>query len=337
MAEMNQIVQVAIDAYHGDVTKYSVNDSMKLLREALVEANNGSTKLNYKDIRDGKCVGLFSIVEEILQNTVYEGLEDNAFFMNLVETRNVAMGDENVFRIEDSTLFTVADAAEGTQGIRRQRLSGYNTVSVPTSFKVVRIYEELNRILSGQVDFNRFIDRVGASMTQKLLDDVYALFSTATASDLGGTAFYPTAGAYDEKTLLETIEHIEAAAGGKPATILGTKSALRNLAPSIEGNDSKSDLYNMGYYGKFYGTNVVAVPQRHKVGTTDFVYANDELLIVAGDEKPIKLVREGESLIIPGDALANRDLTQEYLYGEKYGVGFVMANNGGVGRYKIAG
>jgi len=75
MAEMNDIVQVAVDAYHGNVTKYSVGDSMELLKKALVEANGGDTKLNYKNIRDGKCVGLFAIVEEILARTVVEGLQ----------------------------------------------------------------------------------------------------------------------------------------------------------------------------------------------------------------------------------------------------------------------
>ena len=46
MADMNEIVRVAIDAYHGAPTKYSVSESMDTLRQALVAANNGSTTLN---------------------------------------------------------------------------------------------------------------------------------------------------------------------------------------------------------------------------------------------------------------------------------------------------
>lgn len=336
MADMNQIVQVAVDAFHNNVTKYSQNDSMELLRTALVEANGGSTRINYKDVRDGKCGEVFALVEEILQRTTYEGMRDNDFFMNMVEERNLALGDQNLFEVEDSTLFAVADAADGTQGIRRQRLDGYTTTSITTSFKVVRIYEELNRVLSGQVDFNHFINKIAESMKQKLLNDIYTMWASVTAEDIGGAAYFPAAGAYDETTLLETIEHVEAAANGKSAIILGTKTALRNLAPSIQGNASRDDLYHMGYYGKFYGTNVVVVPQRHKINSTEFVYDNDTLTILAGDDKPIKLVREGESVIIPGDALRNRDLTQEYMYGEKYGLGLVLASNTGIGRYKIA-
>ena len=75
MADMNDIVRLAVDSYRGNVTKYSVGDSMELLRKALVEANNGSTKLNYKAIRDGKCPELFALVETILSKTVVEGLK----------------------------------------------------------------------------------------------------------------------------------------------------------------------------------------------------------------------------------------------------------------------
>lgn len=201
---------------------------------------------------------------------------------------------------------------------------------------MVRIYEELNRVLSGQVDFNVFIQKVSESFRKKLLDDIYGLWSTATANDLGGAVFFPAAGAYDEDTLLDVIAHTEAAAGGKTATILGTKKALRSLAPAIQGVESKGDLYTMGYYGKFYGNPVVALPQRHKVNSTDFLFDDKTLTIIAGDDKPIKCVYEGQSVVISGDPTTNMDLTQEYLYGEKYGLGIVLAGgNAGIGRYEM--
>lgn len=336
MAEMNDIVQVAVDAYHGNVTKYSVGDSMELLHKALLDANGGSATLDYKKIRDGKCVGLFSLVEEVLARTVVSGLQGDEFFNSLVEFRNMAQGDKNVFVVEDAELFTVAEAAEGTQGIRRQRLGGSSEVSIPTSLKIVKIYEELNRVLSGRVDFNQFITKVSESFRQKLLMDMYTLWASATTNDLGGNAFFPAAGSYDEDALLEVIAHVEAAAGGKTATIIGTKPALRKLTIESEGAESKSDLYNFGYRGKFYGSPVVAMPQRHKFGTTDFVFDNNTLHIIAGDEKPIKCVYEGQSTIILGNPTENQDLTQTYLYGEKYGMGLVMAGgNAGIGRYKM--
>ena len=337
MADMKEIVKLAIDAYKGHVEKYSVGQSQEALRQALVEANGGSTKLDYKAIRDGKCNGLFALIEEILSRTVVEGLTGDEFFNALVDFRNVAEGDQNIFIVEDSNLFVIDDVANGTQGIRRQRLGGSNEVSIPTTMKMVRIYEELNRVLAGRVDFNHFINVVAESFRQKMLNDIYTLWSGATADDLGGVAYFPAAGSYNEDELLELISHVEAAAGGKTATIVGTKKALRALKDAIDGDVVKNDLYNLGYVGKFYGTPVVATPNRHKVGTTDFVFADDVLTIIAGDDKPIKFVYEGDPIVLMGDPMQNADFTQEYLYGEKYGLGIVLAGgNAGIGRYEIA-
>lgn len=336
MAEINDIVKLAVDGYKGTVEKYSVRESQDTIMQALIAANNGKTTLNYKDIRDGKCNGLFTLLEEILSRTVAEGLSQDDFFNAMVDFRNVAEGDSPVFVVEDNNLFVVSDAADGTQSVRRQRLGGSSETTIPTQLKMVRIYEELNRVLSGRVDFNHFINKVAESFQQKLLNDVYALWTGATAAQLGGEKFFPTAGDYDEDALLEVIAHVEAAAGGKKATIIGTKKALRALKESIMSNGAKEEWHNMGYVGTFLGTPVVCAPQRHKIGSTEFVLDDDVLTIVAGDDKPIKVVYEGDPIVLMGNPLENADLTHEYLYAEKYGVGIVLAGgNAGIGRYEF--
>ena len=329
---MNDIAKLAVDAYKGNVEKYSVREANEALYAALIEANNGKTSLDYKAIRDGKCVGLFAIIEEILANTVEEGLSEDMAFNALVDYRNVALGDSPKFIVDDNDLFVVDDVAEGTQGIRRQRLSS-REFTLSTSWKAVRIYEELNRVLAGRVNFNEMIDKVGKSFRQQLLNDIYSAWVGVTAADLGGAVYFPTAGTYSEAALLDVIAHVEAAAGGKQATLLGTKKAIRNLTPSIIGETAKDDLYKMGYYGSFFGSPVVALPQRHKVGTTQFVLPDDSITIVAGADKPVKVVMEGDPLVIPGNPVNNADLTQEYFYGDRYGVGIVLAGNTGIGRY----
>ena len=337
MTDMTKIARVAVDAYKGCVKDYSIADSQSLITKALVEVNNGKTYLDYKDIRDGKCPELFSFLEVTLSATVVEGLQGDEYFNALCDFRNVAEGDQNVFSVEDSELFIVADTADGTQGVRRQRLGGVSETAIPTSLRTVRIYEELNRVLAGRVDFNHFINKVAESFRQKLLNDVYTLWTGATADQLGGVTYFPEAGAYDEDELLDLISHVEAAAGGKAATIVGTKKALRALKDAIDSDAAKNDLYNFGYVGKFYGTPVVATPQRHKVGSTEFVMDDNILTIIAGDDKPIKVVYEGSPIVLMGDPMTNADFTQEYLYGEKYGMGIVLAGgNSGIGRYELA-
>lgn len=337
MADYKDIVKLAIDSYNGTVEKYSNKEAQETLRKALIEANNGSTKLDYKAIRDGKCNGLFTIIEEILSNTVIEGLQDNDFFKQFVDFRNVAEGDQNLFVVEDSNLFVVDDVSDGNQGIRRQRLGGATEVSISTSMKMVRIYEELNRVLSGRVDFNHFINLVAESFNARILNDIYTLWTGATYTDFGGAAYATqTAGSYSEDDLLDMISHVEAAANGKQATLLGTKKALRALKESIQCDGAKEELHNFGYYGKFYGTPCMVIPQRHQVGTTNFLFDDKTITIVAGDDKMIKFVYEGDPIVLMGDPMTNADFTQEYLYGTKYGLGLVTAaGNSGIGRYQF--
>lgn len=337
MATNSDIIKLAVDAYNGRTGQFSTADSLETLRRALVEANGGSTQINYKRMRDGKCTEVFSLVEQILTRTVVEGLQGDEYFNKLVDFRNIADGDKNAFTVEDSIIYQVAEIADGTQGIRRQRLGGSSTTSIDTTFKAVKIYEELQRVLEGKVDFNYFISKVAESFRQKLLNDIYTIWANATAEDFGGVTYFPAAGSYDENILLDVIAHVEAAAGGKTATIIGTKKALKNLAPSIQGSDSERDIYNNGYYGKFYGSTVVALPQRHKIGSTDFVFDDNTIQIIAGDDKPIKVVYEGDGTIISGNPLNNADMTYEYMYAEKYAVALIMAGgqNTGVGRYEM--
>lgn len=73
--EMSNLVKLAVDSCRGRVEKYSVSQAQDVLRQALVEANNGKTTLDYRAIRDGKCNGLFALIEELLSVTVVEGLQ----------------------------------------------------------------------------------------------------------------------------------------------------------------------------------------------------------------------------------------------------------------------
>ena len=246
MENMQEIVKLAVDNYKGQVENYSTKQANDVLRQALIDANNGKTSLSYKDVRNGSCNGLFALVEEILNNTIVEGLQGDEFFNALVDFRNVALGDQNKFLVEDNNLFVVAEISEGNQGIRRQRLGEMKESAIPTSLKAVRVYEELNRVLAGRVDFNKFIDKVAESFRKQLLDDIYALWTGATAAQMGGATYFPSAGDYSEANMLSLIEHVEAAAGGKKAVIVGTKAALRYLAESIQSNAAKDELHNLG-------------------------------------------------------------------------------------------
>ena len=47
--------------------------------------------------------------------------------------------------------------------------------------------------------------KVSESFRQKTLNDIYTLWSGATADQFSGTTYFPVAGAYDEDELLDLL------------------------------------------------------------------------------------------------------------------------------------
>lgn len=330
--EMKDIRKVAIDIMNGKVAgNYSTSDAAESLRAALIEANGGSEKINFKTFHRGSA--LFDMVEELIEAAIEVGLTDSNPIFELVEYKNIAEGDVNEFVTEGEATFVVADAAAGVQGVRRQRISGGETVTVKTSMKIARVYEELNRLLAGKISFDKFIDGVATAFNKQVLADAYKALRNVTANTANLGAQYVISGSYTEDKLLELIEHVEAATG-KTARILGTKTALRKVTTAVVADEAKSDMYNVGYYGKFNGTGMVALKQAHTADGKTFALDNNKLFVIASDDKPIKVVNEGEGILIQRDATANNDLTQEYVYGQAYGTGIICAEKLGV--YTIA-
>lgn len=333
MADKN-LIKLAVDSYKNKLAgKYSQEDSQEVLRQALIEANGGSEKLDFRRIRNGECGKVFELVEEIINKTVVEGLPESCPLFNFVEWRNLKEGDTNIFTIKDNGKFVVADIAYGTQGLRRQRITGGEEITVKTQLKGIKIYEELRRILAGRVDFNHLIDMVSEAFQKKISQDMYDAV-VATFDGLVAPYTNGVAGSFSEAELTEIIDHVEAATGMK-AIILGSKQAVRKITTlkGSDANSAKEQLFAMGYYDSFYTTPVFVMQNGHKAGTTDFILGNN-LYIIAGEEKFIKAATEGETLIINGDPLHNADLSQEYMVAMAYGMKAIVSMQSGC--YKLA-
>lgn len=330
--ERNDIISVALDCIKGKVAgNYSVSEVKESLRQALVDLNGGSTKINIKNFHRGN--ELFSVIEELIPAMIEAGLDQSNPIFNLVEYRNIAAGDVNEFATEGEAVFTVADTAAGIKGVRRQRIAGGETVKVKTTMKMVRVYENLGRLLAGRISFDKFVEGVADAFNKQIMADAVKAIEGIAANTVGLSAAYVQNGSFSEATLLSIIDHVEAATG-KTARIYGTRTALRKVTTATVSDEAKSDLYNLGFYGKFNGTEMIALKQAHKPGTENFALNDSKLYIIAGDDQPIKMVNEGEGILISKDATDNNDLTQEYIYGQMYGTGVICANKLGV--YTIA-
>lgn len=332
---MNDVVKLALDIRHGTVpSQYSASDAKEALRQALIEANGGSSTLTMKSIRSGANDGLFALIEQIIQISNEEGLQANDFFNRYVEYRNRALGDSDVFHIPDDSLFLVSEIAEGSQSIRRQKMEAGSDVTVRTRLRGIKIYEEVVRLMAGRVDLNTFIDTVQRSMTNENLNDIYAQFVKAMNSIEAPYSEGLTAtGSFNEDRLLNIIDHIEAATG-KTAVIMGARSALRKINTAVVADQARTDMYNMGHFGSFNGTDMVCLKQRHKIGSTNFILPENEVYIMASDDKFIKHVTEGEVLMLTSGLYDNVDLTQEFFMTERTGNAVIMSSVAGI--YRMA-
>ena len=168
--EKNDIVKLALDTMRGTVGgNFSNESASEVLRKAFIELNGGSDKITAKTFRDHP--QLFQIIEEIMPAVIEEGLRGDELVFNLVDYRNIAEGDENMFWTEDNSDFIVAKIADGSTSIRRQRLNIGQNVTVPTQMRAIKVYEELNRLMAGRISFNTLTDRLSRSFTRNMYAD----------------------------------------------------------------------------------------------------------------------------------------------------------------------
>jgi hypothetical protein len=330
MSDTQKLIKLAKQNYKNRLPEqYSKNDTNEVLRQAFIDLNGGSTKLDFKALRRNGAA-MFEIIEQILENTVLEGLPDDSFFHQFVEYKNLALGDQNSFYVPDKTMLVVSEIADGTTALRRQRLDVGQNISIPTSWKGIKIYEHLSRLLSGRVDFDEMLDALEKAFKARINDDVYNAFVGSFASLPAG---FTTSGGFDEDSMLDIIEHVEAATG-KTAMLVGTRKALRKVTTAVVSDTAKEDVYKMGYYGSFNGTPMMRIKQVHDVGTYNFKLSQNDVYVVTTDEKPVKFVTEGEARVLNGDVMGNADLTQDYFFANQYGTGVVITDL--FGKYEIS-
>lgn len=342
--DKNAIVRLALDLNKGvknfsyEDKCYTEGEAVEVLRQALVDANGGNATFNYKTLRRNK-VEIFEIIEELVPQIVNDGLTGNEFWNNHVDYRNIALGDSAEFFVEDDTDYVVTTIADGIATPRRQRLGGGERIDVKTSVHAIRIYDEFSRFMSGRIDWNMLCNKVAEAFQKAIWNDIYTAFSGITVNaPYGSSQNAGTAGTPDADELLNIIAHVEAATG-KTAAIIGTQAALRKVSEIAIANGvsdkAKDDLYAQGFYGKFYGTDCYKLAQVHDAGTTTFKFADDTVYVVATDDKFIKFVDEGETLIDDRDWTQNADMTIEYRMFQKWGVAIAVSSNG-LGKYVFA-
>lgn len=327
--ETNKLIKLAVDTVKGVPSAFSEGNPSDVIRNALIEANGGSTKIDVKAMR--KTNGSFyELVEELIVASIIEGLPESNPIFKWAETKNGKAGDKPEFKVHKDSVLAVAEVANGTLGIRRQRIFGDTTKTLTPIPHAVKVYEELQRLLAGRADWVDFVNAVSRSFildTNRAIANAFASIATTTPNVISET------GSFSEASMVNLIEKVEMNNPGKTARIFGTKTALRSLNVSTSnmvGETIKDDYYNMGYMGKFNGTEVFELKNGLKTDGTTKILDDTKLYVIATDEQFIKYYNEGDALIVESKLGDNSDLTQDYTVINTYAVAVELADKIGL-------
>ena len=325
ITDRKKIVDLGIDLAKNQLGNFSKTEAEDSLRAIFTEIL-GEEKNMKRAIR-ANGAKLFTVMEDILDVMITEGIEDQ--FSDFVDLRNVAHGDRPVFMVDDYHLFPVATISAGNNAIRRQRLER-SPFTVPTGYKGIKIYEELERFLSGKVDWAKLISKVQASFNAQIGADIGAAIVTGYSALASPYTF---TGTFDTVSFNTMVTHVESATRRK-AMVVGQKLSLQKVAPSYVAYNGQlvTDRNNDAYFKIVDGVPFYELQQSHIPGTDTFAIGNYMLVLPTSEDKIVKLVIEGETEIVQSsnDNNANADDSVEYTFKKKYGVGVVTSTKYGV-------
>ncbi len=342
--------KLMIDTASGDfeegVTLKEANKKIVDKFNKIIGVDEKSTKADIRRaIRRHQQV-LFDLIEEVVPNLLKTGWQENPFFNEYVETRNIDIGDQNVFYTEDDTLLTVSKVSGNHWDIDRQRLGKGASYSVTTSWYGIAVYSEYERLLTGAEDFATFVTKLYEAVDRFVNESIYQAMLSAAAQlpgGAGGSGQWVKTGSLTaaEKTVfMQLIEDVQMATGME-VVIMGTKTALSKLEgmQNIDwvSEDMKVQRNTTGRIGYFEGIRLVELKQGFRLNdTTQYLIDDKQLFIMpVGDNKFIKVVNEGQpEMRQVNDNTVNQDMTYDYRYMFKMGVGVQIGLLFGV--YNIA-
>jgi hypothetical protein len=319
------LVKLCVDTYFGRVsTDFSIDQASNAIRDKFVELL-GTDKPDYRTFRDNKNQ-VFTIIEEILDQTLVPVITQSPFFQQFVEFRDLNYGDSAQFYVEDRTMLTVSEVADGHLNLRRQKLDIGDTFTVTTKTYGIKIYGDFLRFVAGRMDWAAFVRKVEEALRYKLAEDIASGF-------IGASQYLPTqfqkTGSFSDANMSDLIQKVRTANGYAPVVIAGTKNALKKINGAytaqsfLVSEKMKDEIHQNGILNTYEGIPLMEIPQVFQLNTFEFKLDDNKLFVLPANTKPVKVVREGQTIIVdnPGNGThMNMDMSQEHTVITKYGV-----------------
>lgn len=335
------IINLICDTHRGHVQgkfanaeKYKQEDA---IRKAIFDML-GVEKYGGKEYRNAmrkKKNDVFEIIEEMVDNIIIDGdAVRDAFFLQFAEIKNLALGDTNEFYVEGANTLALSEFSGGHFNIKRQRVDIGESFEVKMKDYGIAVYEYFDRFLAGRCDLAKLVALAQEAINKGISESVYTTFAEALTKLPNVFVFK---GSYDEGKISSVLGHVEAHNQSVPK-LVGTRTAiakLQNKVPVTGLSDAMKDQKNkLGYVEYWNGYQCVTLPQMHKKGTFDFVFDDNKILAMSGDEKLVKVCFEGNSQVYEiNENGVNADKTMQTTITLKFGTAVVF--NSAIGTIEI--
>lgn len=282
------------------ISAREANDKIVEIFRNVIGCNDKSTKAEIRRGIRRNQAQLFDLIEVVIDDALVSGWQANPFFMEFVDVKNLALGDKNEFYVPDNSVLSVMKVSGNHHDIVRQRLGAGRTFSVETSWYAVKVYSEMERLLTGAEDFATLISKITEAFDRYINQALYEAL-IGVGSTLGSQWYKSSALNETTKETFRTLCMDVAMATGKDVVVMGTYGALAKVydLTNVEWTSSemKNEKYTTGRFAYFDGIRLVELKNNFKLNdTTQTLIANDVLFIMpVGIEPMLKLVYEGDT------------------------------------------
>lgn len=348
--EYEDMKDLMVDTARGTIQDFSKKEAEDKIREMMFSvleldpANINNKKLFKRAMKKNKN-RLFEVIEDVVEDMLAQGWGNDPFFMQFVETRNLADGDSYEFWSEDEVNLVISKISGDQHDIMIQRLGEGSSFQVKANVYGAAVGTDIRLFLAGRRDWTALINAIYAAVDRKIKDTIYedvmkagdklpqqSMFNLAIPLDAGNKDKFD-----------QLLSDVSAANDNSEVIIMGTATALKKLGKLTDvdwvSSGMKESMYENGKLGFYEGTALVEIPQRliRKGGTIERMVATDRLLVLpATIDKFIKMVNVGDAEIIEiTEQGARMDDSMKFEYQTSIGIGVLIGKY--FGAVKITG
>ena len=339
MKDKRSFAQMIIDVHNGTFKAYSddnpekINQALRAKFGEILPKRMANGKYKHREIMRA-LPEVFAIIEEVLDTTINDAWRSDPFYRDIVDSRNLALGDKNEFIIEDDTWISVNQFSGNTWDTSREKISGRRKISLETTWWFAHVYDDFERFIIGAIDVQTLLTKITEAFTRTVDSMIANVFNDA-ATNLPVHSNLAVAAALSTDEMLELILRVRTASR-KSIRIMGTEMAIAPLHRLSEVKFSEPmmrEMHSTGRLGKWMGHTVVEIPQAFLPGTFEWAVDNYSLLVVPEGDKFIKFVDEGETRSLEKMEDENHDQVLSWQVQRKMGAGAIFGSK--FGKYNI--